>query len=111
MESGHGLDNCVGSGRTAAYEAGLEDGLHLHRLELCFVFAEWQRACRVSHVQQLFSFSFFVCFGLTLLDDVLRLMATQLNGGRKQLVGRLTFGKIILGYSGIRRKKKEKKRA
>lgn len=63
----------------------------------------------MSHVQQLFSFSFFVCFGLTLLDDVWRLMATQLNGGRKQLVGRLTFGKIILGYSSIRRKKRRKK--
>lgn len=36
-------------------------------------------------------------------------MVTQLNGGRKQLVGRLTFGKIILGYSSIRKKKGEKK--
>ncbi|KAL7956835.1 hypothetical protein V8C34DRAFT_199546 [Trichoderma compactum] len=56
-----------------------------------------------------FRLFFFVCFGLTLLDEVWRCMVTQLNGGRKQLVGRLTFGKIILGYSSVRRKKGRKK--
>lgn len=60
--------------------------------------------CRVSHVQQLFLFGF--C--LMLLDEVWRRLVMQLNGGRKQLVGRLTFSKIILGY--LNKEKKEKKK-
>jgi hypothetical protein len=96
------LDNCADSGRTAADGKRPKDGPHYDGSVSLPV---EQMVCRAGHVQQLFVFGFFFWFdvagrSLETEADVLEMV------DEKQLVGRLTFGKIILGY--LTRKKGEK---